>query len=240
MQPTADFDPRGVAKKLVREARSGALATLMTGNGDPYCSLVNVATTASGSPILLLSRLAIHTRNLLADPRVSLMLDERREGDPLQGARVMLMGTAAATDDPAARRRYLDRQPEAEMFAGFGDFAFYNVSLKSAHLVAGFGRIVDLAPSEVLVDLTGAEALLAAEPEVVDHMNRDHSDAVRLYATKLLAGADGAWRCVGCDPEGLDLQCERAALRLPFPQRITSPAVLPQVLKELADKARAA
>jgi heme iron utilization protein len=240
MQPTADFDPRGVAKKLLREARSGALATLMTGNGDPYCSLVNVATTASGAPILLLSRLAIHTRNLLADPRVSLMLDERREGDPLQGARVMLMGTAAATDDPSARRRYLDRQPEAEMFAGFGDFAFYNVSLKSAHLVAGFGRIVDLAPTEVLVDLTGAEALVAAEPEVVDHMNRDHSDAVRLYATKLLAGADGAWRCVGCDPEGLDLQCERAALRLPFPQRITSPGVLPQVLKELADKARAA
>jgi putative heme iron utilization protein len=240
MQPTPDFDPQAVAKKLLREGRSGALATLMTGTGDPYCSLVNVATAADGAPLLLLSRLAVHTKNLLRDPRVSLMLDERREGDPLQGARVMLLGTAAATDDPTARRRYLDRQPEAEAFADFGDFSFYRIALKGAHLVAGFGRIVDLKPSELLVDLSGADALVAAEPEVVDHMNRDHADAVGLYATRLLGAADGPWRCVGCDPEGLDLQCERTGLRLPFPQRISSPGVLRQVLKELAEKARGA
>src|ERR1043166_2308686 len=147
MQPTADFDPKAAAKTLMREGRSGALGTLMAGSGDPYCSLVNVATATDGSPLLLLSRLALHTRNILGDARVSLMLDERREGDPLQGARVMLMGTAAATADPQARRRYLDRQPEAEMFASFGDFAFYRMTLKGAHLVAGFGRIVDLAPA---------------------------------------------------------------------------------------------
>ena len=93
MKPTADFDPKTAAKKLMREARSGALATLMPGSGDPYCSLVNVATAADGSPLLLISRLAVHTKNILADARVSLMLDERKEGDPLQGARVMLMGT---------------------------------------------------------------------------------------------------------------------------------------------------
>ena len=97
----------------------------MAGSGDPYCSLVNVATAADGSPLLLISRLAVHTKNILADPRVSLMLDERKPGDPLQGARVMLMGTAARTDSADARRRYLARQPEAEMFAGFADFAFY-------------------------------------------------------------------------------------------------------------------
>src|SRR6266516_8058849 len=115
MQPTADFDPKAAAKKLLREGRSGALATLMPGAGDPYCSLVNFATAADGAPLLLISRLAVHTKNILADPRVSLMIDERRAGDPLQGARVMLMGTAAATDDPDARRRYLQRQSEAEM-----------------------------------------------------------------------------------------------------------------------------
>jgi len=240
MQPTPDFDSKAVAKKLLREARSGALATLMVASGDPYCSLVNVATAADGSPLLLLSRLAVHTKNLLADPRVSLMVDERREGDPLEGARVMLTGTVAATPDPNARRRYLDRQPEAGTFADFGDFAFYQVALKSAHLVAGFGRIVDLPPQDLLVDLAGADALVAAEPEVIDHMNRDHADAVRLYATKLLGATDGPWRCVGCDPEGLDLQRDRLGLRLPFPQRVNSPGVLRQVLKDLADKARAA
>src|SRR5215203_6760699 len=98
MKATAEFDPRTAAKKLMREARSGALGTLMAGPGDPYCSLVNVATQADGTPLLLISGLAIHTKNILADPRASLMLDERKEGDPLQGARVMLMGMVAITD----------------------------------------------------------------------------------------------------------------------------------------------
>jgi heme oxygenase (biliverdin-IX-beta and delta-forming) len=238
MRPTADFDPRQTAKKLLREGRSGALATLMAGSGDPYCSLVNVATQADGSPLLLISRLAVHTKNILADNRVSLMLDERKEGDPLEGARVMLMGTAEVTDDADARRRYLDRHPSAEMFAGFGDFAVYKIALKGAHLVAGFGRIVDLTRDDIVTDLAGAEALVAAEPEAVAHMNEDHSEAVRLYATKLLGAPDGAWRCVGCDPEGLELQLDRTALRLPFPQRVSGPGPLRQVLKELAQKAR--
>src|SRR5262245_51392893 len=134
MKPDPNFDPRIAAKKLLREGRSGALATLMAGTGDPYCSLVNVATAVDGSPLLLLSKLALHTKNILADNRVSLMLDERKEGDPLEGARVMLMGRAAVTTDANDRRRYLARQPEAEMFAGFGDFAFYKVTPTAAHL----------------------------------------------------------------------------------------------------------
>lgn len=239
MQPSADFDPGIAAKTLLREARSGALATLATGSGDPYCSLVNVATAPDGAPLLLISRLALHTKNILADPRVSLMLDERKEGDPLEGARVMLMGTADVADDEAARRRYLVRHPEAEMFVGFKDFAFYRIALRAAHLVAGFGRIVDLAPAEVLTDVSGAEPLVEAEAEICAHMNADHADAVRLYATKLLGAADGEWRCVGCDPEGLELQRGRTALRLRFPQRVTSPGVLRQVLKQMADEARA-
>jgi putative heme iron utilization protein len=222
----------------MREARSGALATLVAGSGDPYCSLVNVATAADGTPLLLISRLALHTKNILSDPRVSLMLDERKAGDPLEGARVMLMGAAVETDSADARRRYLARQPEAEAFAGFGDFSFYQIKLKGAHLVAGFGRIVDLAPADLLTDLGGADALLAAESEVIEHMNADHAETCRLYATRLLGAPDGGWRCVGCDPEGLDLQCERVGLRLPFPQRVSAPGTLRSVLKQLAETAR--
>ncbi len=236
----AEFVPSAVAKKLLREGRSGALATLMPGSGDPYCSLVNVATAADGTPLLLISGLAVHTKNIFSDARVSLMLDERKEGDPLQGARVMLMGMASATEDPEARRRYLNRQPEANMFAGFGDFAFYRIMLKSVHLVAGFGRIVDLAPQQVLTETADAGELVAAEPEIIAHMNGDHAEAVRLYATKLMGARDGEWRCVGCDPEGLELQLDRMALRLAFPQRVRAPGVLRQVLKQMADAARAA
>ena len=240
MQPVPDFDPKSAAKQLLREARSGALATLMPGSGDPYCSLVNVASAPDGSPLLLLSGLAVHTGNLLADPRISLMLDERKDGDPLEGARVMLMGTAVASDDRHDRRRYLARHPEAASFAGFADFGFYRLALKTAHLVAGFGRIVDLAPGEVLIAVDDAAALIDAEADIVDHLNGEHAEAMRLYATKLLGAPDGAWRCAGCDPEGLELQRGRSALRLPFRRRVASPGALRQLLKELADRARAA
>jgi putative heme iron utilization protein len=240
VQPQADFDPAKAAKRLLREASSGALATLMPDSGDPYSSLVNVATSADGSPVMLLSRLAIHTRNLLADPRVSLMLDERKEGDPLEGARVMMTGRVVADDSADLRRRYLVRHPDAEMYAGFGDFAFYRMAITGVHLVAGFGRIVDLSPDQVLTPIADAPDLVHAEPDILAHMNNDHADAVRLYAVKLLGAPDGEWRCVGCDPEGLDLQRGRVSLRLPFPERVRSPGTLRQVLKHLADQARAA
>jgi putative heme iron utilization protein len=149
------------------------------------------------------------------------------------------MGNAALSEDVAARRRYLLRHPEAEMFVGFKDFSFYQVTLRAIHLVAGFGRIVDLAPAQVLTEVADATALIAAEPEILEHMNDDHPDAVRLYATRLLGAPDGDWRCVGCDPEGLELQNGRTGLRLPFPERVRSPGVLRQVLKRMADEARA-
>jgi putative heme iron utilization protein len=232
------FDPIAAAKKLLRESRTGALATVMAGSGAPYCSLVNAATEADGSPLLLLSRLALHTKNILADPRLSLMFDERKEGDPLQGARVTLSGTVAPTAEPASRARYLARQPEAAMFADFPDFAFYRMTITGAHLIAGFGRIVDLTPADILTDVSDAQALRDAEAEAAEHMNTDHADALQLYATKLLGAPGGAWRCAGCDPEGLDLQLGRIGLRLNFPERVTSPAALRQTLVALARKAR--
>jgi putative heme iron utilization protein len=238
MKPDNAFDPRLAAKKLLREGRSGALATLLPGSGDPYCSLVNVATAVDGAPIFLLSNLALHTKNILADERVSLMLDERKEGDPLEGARVMLMGKCTKTDSSVAAA-YLRRHPDAEMFAGFGDFAFYRMSISRAHLVAGFGRIVDLKPQNLLADISDAQALIESEPDAIAHMNADHADACRLYATRLLGGPDGDWRCVGIDPEGLELQLGRTALRLPFPQRVTAPGPLRATLKQLAEEARA-
>ena len=126
------------------------------------------------------------------------------------------------------------------MYEGFADFAFYKMNLTGVHLVAGFGRIVDLKPEELLTRVDDAPELVTGETDILQHMNEDHADACRLYATKLLGAADGDWKCVGCDPEGLELQSGRTALRLPFPQRVRAPGVLRIVLKELAEKARAA
>jgi putative heme iron utilization protein len=123
------------------------------------------------------------------------------------------------------------------MFANFADFAFYRLEIGRAHLVAGFGRIVDINAKDLLADLSDAQALIEAESGAIAHMNEDHADACRLYATKLLGAPDGDWRCVGIDPDGLELQQGRTALRLPFPQRITAPGPLRAVLRQLAEQA---
>lgn len=240
MKPSSDFDAGGLARSLLRRRRQGALATLMP-DGAPYCSLVNLASHPDGSPILLISRLALHTKNLLADPRVSLMLDERAEGDPLQGARIMLAGTAvpARTDEAELlRQRYLNAHPEAETFVDFSDFSFVRIVPSAAHLVAGFGRIVDLSPDQLLTDLGGADDLLQSEASAIAHMNADHREAMNLYATKLLGAELADWCCTGIDPDGIDLQAGERTLRLPFPQRTVSSAALRGVLKSLAEQAR--
>jgi heme iron utilization protein len=241
MQPAAGSEIARLARKLLRCSRQGALATLMNESGDPYCSLVNLASHPDGSPILLISRLAVHTKNILSDPRVSLMLDERTPGDPLEGARIMLAGTAQQSpgEDALLRRRYLSAHPSAEVFVNFKDFCFFRIRPKGAHLVAGFGRIVDLAPDQFLTDLEGAQALMEAEPGAVDHMNADHRDALGLYATRLLGADPADWRCTGCDPGGLDLQADSRTLRLDFPERVTGPGELRRMLVKLADEARA-
>jgi len=241
MQLTPDFDPARLARSLLRRRREGALATLMAGSGDPYCSLVNVASHADGSPILLISRLAVHTKNILSDPRVSLMLDERGKGDPLEGAQIMLQGRAeevAAPELEGVRRRYLNAHPSAEAFVDFKDFSLFRIRASGTHLVAGFGRIVDLKPQQFLTEISDAPALLEAEQSAIDHMNADHRDAINLYATRLLGAEPADWRCTGCDPDGLDLQAGAQTLRLDFAQRVTNPGELRKVLVSLADEAR--
>ena len=242
MQPSADFDPARLARSLLRRSRPGALATLMADSGDPYCSLVNLASHPDGSPILLISRLALHTRNILADGRVSLMLDERAAGDPLEGARIMLAGQAEVAAEAEAellRRRYLAAHPSAEVFVEFKDFSFFRIRQSGAHLVAGFGRIVDLRPDQFLTGLGDAAALLEAEPGAVAHMNEDHREAMSLYATRLL-GAEGAdWICTGCDPDGMDMQADHKTLRLDFPERVSNGTELRKMLVRLAGEARA-
>lgn len=242
MQPTADFNASRLARSLLRRSRQGALATLMAGSGDPYCSLVNVASHADGSPILLISRLALHTKNILADNRVSLMLDERAAGDPLEGARIMLAGRAEEAADELAdvlRRRYLNAHPSAEAFVDFGDFSFFRIVPSGAHLVAGFGRIIDLQPAQFLTEIGDAAELLEAEPGAVAHMNEDHREAMNLYATKLLGAERAEWTCTGCDPDGMDLQAGSTTLRLDFPERVTGGIALRRMLVRLAGEARA-
>ncbi|HUG61928.1 MAG TPA: DUF2470 domain-containing protein [Methylomirabilota bacterium] len=241
-----EFDPVSATRGVVRVAATGALATLNPG-GTPFASLVTTATDIDGTPLLLLSRLAVHTRNLDADSRCSLLLVAKggEGGDPLAGARATVEGEARRVDAddldlPRIRARFLARHPEAGGYVGFADFGFFRLAPATAHLVAGFGRIHAVPAVDLLVDADSAAAFAEAEAGIAAHMNEDHADAVALYATRLLGRPGGTWRVVAADPDGLDLASGAEVVRLPFPDRQRQPMALRGVLKALSDRARAA
>jgi heme iron utilization protein len=243
--PPADFVPKVVAKSLLRSIRAGSLATLDRNTGHPFVSLVNVATDADGAPVILVSRLSTHTANLEVDGRASILLAETGKGDPLAHPRLTVLGRMAqvarpSDDEARVRRRFLARHPKSELYAGFGDFAFWRMTVASAHLNGGFARAADLKAADVLSDVADAADLLAAEADAIAHMNADHAEACRLYAVKLLGEPDGAWRITGLDPDGADLAVNDRTARLAFPQRVTGPEQLRQALVALAAQARAA
>jgi heme iron utilization protein len=224
------------ARRLLRRARTATLATLDRDDGTPYASLCNVATDVRGWPVILVSTLAWHTKNLLADARASLLVAELPSaGDALTGARVSVMGRFVKVDDPALRRRYLARHPAAEGYAGFGDFAFWRMEPERAHAVAGFGRIETMAADELF---PSADEMIALEDGAIAHMNDDHADAIQRFASVLLGAAPGGWRIMGIDPDGADLGRGGEVLRLEFPSPARSAAALRKVLADLGRDAK--
>jgi len=233
--------PASAARRLVRAALKGSLATLDRQTGHPYASLVLVATEPDGAPLFLISRLAWHTRNLEADARASLLLDGTGGlAEPLTGGRLTLIGEVRPTASATARGRFLARHPGAEGYAGFADFSMYAMAVARAHWVGGFGRIVDLAPADLATDVAGAADLIAAETGILAHMNADHADAVALYATALAQKPPGSWRMSGIDPDGIDLlHCTtNDAARIDFDTRVRTPDAARAALISLARRAR--
>jgi len=242
-----DIVERGTeCRRLMRPHAHAALATTLAGDagGFPYASLVAVACDTDASPLLLLSDLAQHRRNIAADPRISLLFDgeggRHREGlDPLAEPRLSLLGEAVRCDDPQRLARFTARHPSAVAYAGFGDFHLYRVTIGRGHLVAGFGRISWIGPAELRF-AANAHALVAAETEIVAHMNQDHADAVALFARRLLHRPSFGWQMTGIDPEGIDLRRDSETARLDFPAPVLDPAAARQALIALTQEARAA
>jgi heme iron utilization protein len=235
--PEQRYDAVGEAKRLLRAIRAGCLATLDDA-GAPFATLVNVATAPDGAPVLLMSTLAAHTRNLEARPQASILLAQSGKGDPLAHPRLSAQGTLARDPDPALRARFLARHPKSELYAGFADFSFWRMQVGGFHLNGGFARAADFAPHDILTDLTGAEGLLAVERDALDHLNNDHAETLRLYAAKLDGQPDMRWRATGLDPEGLDLSAGDRTARIPFPQRVMTATSLRVTLADLAASAR--
>lgn len=238
--PPREFDPVGLSRTLLRTVRSGALATIDAATGAPFASLVSVATDIDGSPLILVSQLSAHTGNLDADPRASLLLAAGGKGDPLAHPRLTVQGRVAVSAEPRVRRRFLARHPKAGLYADFPDFTFRRLTVEAAHLNGGFARAARLGPSELRADLSGAEALVEAEEDALAHMNVDHLDAIRLYATRLAGQPDGAWRATGIDPDGMDLGAGDLTARIGFAEPVRDGEELRRALVDLAARARRA
>ncbi|MEK0085402.1 HugZ family protein [Benzoatithermus flavus] len=226
-------------RRLMRCCGRVSLGTLERDGAGPYVSLAMVALDQDATPLLFLSDLADHTRNLQADPRVSLLFDGTLASTvPLAGERATVQGRIEAVDDRRLLARYVARHPDAAGYAGFRDFHLYRVVVERAHLVAGFGRIHWVPAAAVVLDPALTAPLLAQEQDILEHMNRDHADAVRLYAQRLLGRSGEDWIMIGIDPEGCDLRCGAGVARLWFDVTVTNGEEVRAELIRLVRQAR--
>jgi heme iron utilization protein len=230
---TPTFDAKAQAKRLIRTAREASLATLERSSGAPFATLVGLASDYDGAPLLLLSTLSSHTKNLSADSRASLLLTSpRSRGDPLNRPRLTLVGPLARHDEPSAKARYIARNPKAKLYAGFGDFAIFRMDVATVHFNGGFARAAPLTPRDVATDLAGAEALLRAEPELLTEINARGPS----YLAQCIEGGSRTprWRAIGLDPEGLDLGAGASVARIMFAKPAVSPAAWIHALEKCA------
>jgi hypothetical protein len=220
------------AKRLMRLARTGALATLEAEGAAPLTTLVGVASDFDGAPLFLMSTLSRHTRNLARDPRASLLLTGGHErGDPLNHPRVTLTGRIEQTAGPRAKVRYLQRNPKAQLYAGFADFALYQLRIDDVHFNGGFARAAPLTPAEVLVSRDGEAALAEAEERLLAKAN-----ALGAPLLARLAGHSAlrpVWRAIGLDAEGLDLAAGARTARAQFVAPAHDPEAFRTRLKQL-------
>lgn len=224
------------ARQLLRRARTAALATLNREGGGPYVSVANIATDVAGWPVILISRLAWHTQNLLADERASILVSELpAAGDALTAARMTVMGRFLPSSEADVRRRYLARHPAAEGYAGFSDFSFWRLEPRQIHAVAGFGRIETMAPQEVFPPSPDIKAI---EMSAITHMNEEHADAVRRYATELLGAPDGPWTVTSVDADGAVLTLGEESLVLPFEKPAGSAQELRKAFEQLSRRTK--
>ena len=147
------FSPQK-ARELLLKQRFASLSTLMA-DASPYGSLVGYCMAENGAPVLLISDLAWHTRHLKADPRGSLLIVDAAAPVALAGARVTVLGVFRQVEARLVRDSYLERHPDAAIYADFADFSFWQMEPQQVHAIAGFGRIETFAGSELLTPNSG-------------------------------------------------------------------------------------
>ncbi len=203
-----EISPATEARRLLRAARAGTLATQR--DGQPFAGLVTPATAPDLSPLMLLSDLSEHTRHLRVDPRCALMVaGAPSEVNPQTAPRLTVSGRASITAEPALRARWLALHPYAELYFEFGDFNLWQVEVAEASFVGGFARAFRLPPAKLLPDKQAAAAVAEAAASIMAHCNDDHAAALARIAKQ-----PGEWRMVAVDADGCDLALGEQVLRV--------------------------
>ena len=233
------------ARTLAYLGRTGTLATASRRHaGHPFASVMPYALDPDGRPLFLISAMAMHTQNLEADPRASLLVTQPDwSGDPLAAGRLTLMGighTLDRTEASDARAAYLARHPRASYWVDFDDFAFWRLELADLYFVGGFAAMDWVTAADYAA--ARPDPLADAAPGIVEHMNRDHADALIAYARHHAGETPDEATMVTVDRLGFKLRLRQgdrvSSVRIGFPREVTTAAQSREVLIEMLRQAR--
>lgn len=227
----------GEARRYLRRQHHGVLSTLSKKlDGYPFGSVVPFVTDHAARPVILVSRLAEHTKNIAADPRVSLLVRDSND-QPQESARLTVVADArAVTENVAAiQARYLRYLPDAERLLALGDFSFYALEPKTLRFIAGFGEIHWVSAQQFAPP---ANSLANCESGIVAHMNEDHRSTLTDYCRQTRPVSPESVLMTGIDCDGFDLCADGQTLRFDFPQPVLDAESARAALVEMARKAR--
>ncbi|AJE48813.1 pyridoxamine 5'-phosphate oxidase [Celeribacter indicus] len=219
------FGAKALAQRILRTTRNMALATLDRHEGFPYSTVTNSSVEPDGSVVFYASELSHHTRNILADRRISVTLCQSEGLDVLRDRRLTLIGEAHLLEGEAfdrAGRRYRRKFHRSSKYMDLRDTRLFRLDVSATLLNGGPARYADdLTAQDLRVPLEGAEELLRAEEDLIRRLESPSGKSHAITAN--MRGAKGRWRIATIDPEGIDLASEREFHRLLFPERARTP-----------------
>lgn len=225
------------ARRYLRHHTAGVLSTLSRRlGGYPFGSVTPFVTDHDAQPVILVSRLAEHTKNLDADPRASLLVHDGTPDVQTAGRLTVVADAAPATDVPAIGVRYLRYFPDAQRLLDLGDFSFRVLKPVFIRHISGFGAIRSITPASFAPP---EHRLAGIEADILAHMNEDHAAALRAYCLRTLGTAPDAVTMVGIDCDGFDVRTGKSLLRFDFDAPVTNASGAREALAAMARDARA-
>lgn len=247
-QPASTAPEPTYAERVRTLLETESLGTLATHSakhpGFPFASVMPFALAGNGSPLFLISGMAMHTQNLLADPRVSLLvMQSGGDNDPLGSPRATLLGTARRLDSPddATKAAYLARHPSAQHWISYSDFSFFQLDVEQIYFIGGFGVMGWVTAADY--SSASPDPLADAAAGIIEHMNRDHAEALR-DIVKMYGGLDAEEATmVSCDRLGFVVRVRTAegmkGRRIAFPQPVESRDAARAAFVAMTKKSRA-